>query len=183
MNFKYIYYMNKNIETNLINILKQNHAKNNIYVIDEYKSKMLDWLPYINNQNINWILRLKDPNRKTIPAWEDPENTVATHKLGYSTSDTSDEIYPSVVQTRSGRLLDMSNPAFGFSNRDIYEYNKRRGEILNLPKGMGEIFTTTYKNYYPGRFKYNTPNKVESINLKKNIYYQIINKYLMNLLI
>lgn len=32
---------------------------------------------------------------------------------------------------------------------------------------MGEIFITTYKNYYPGGFKYNTPNKVEQINLKK----------------
>lgn len=31
---------------------------------DDYKNQqMLRWLPYINNQNINWILRLKDPNR------------------------------------------------------------------------------------------------------------------------
>lgn len=73
----------------------------------------------------------------------------------------------------------MSNPAFGFSNRDIYEYNKRRGEILNLPKGMGEIFTTTYKNYYPRGFKYSTPNNVEQINLKKE-YLLSDNKQISN---
>ena len=35
----------------------------------------------VNSSNANFVQRLKDPNRKSIPDWESPTDRISTHKL------------------------------------------------------------------------------------------------------
>lgn len=97
------------------------------------------------NLDQNFIKRLWDPNRQTIPDWQD-STKVATHKLGYLTTDDGyDIIYPE-IQEVNGNLIDYTNP----KNKEVgYKLAIQRGDTIHVPAGMGREFTTTYKEYYP----------------------------------
>lgn len=107
----------------------------------------------VNKSSANFVNRLKDPNRQTIRAWEDPLRSIATHKLAYYSEGDNDVVFP-MVQQVGNKLIDYTNPAVGTFNRNIQfdraiQSAEQRGDTVRIPKGTGEKFTTRYKNYYP----------------------------------
>lgn len=118
-----------------------------IYDVFKENTIMRRLIEYANKTNLNWINRLKDPNRKTIPAWEDPKNSVATHKLSYANDEFFDYIFPN-VQEINGELIDFTdqkNKNLG----DSLDSALKNNEVLKVPRGFGDLFTKNYKDYYP----------------------------------
>lgn len=102
---------------------------------------------WINSHNVNFVNRLKDPNRGSIKDWED-SNRISTHKMSVGTDKNGNVyIYPN-VQEIDGKLIDFTRPP----------YNKWAGMVSAEEKGdtvhvgdigKGLLFTREYKNYYP----------------------------------
>lgn len=101
----------------------------------------------VNKSSADFVNRLKDPNRISIPDWEDSRYT-ATHKLGVGTDNNGQVfIYPS-VQNINGKLIDFTNPKFG--KWDGMDSAIERGDTVhvdNIQDGLD--FTENYKRYYP----------------------------------
>lgn len=97
----------------------------------------------------NFVRRLEDPNRQTIPSWED-DTSVATHRLSYATyDDGSAVIYPEVQQI-GNELYDFTDPVNRQTRGDAYQSALNRGDVVWVPTEQDAIdFTTQYKNYYP----------------------------------
>lgn len=105
----------------------------------------------------NFVTRLWDPQRESITDWQNPKR-IATHKLSYKTTDDGyDVVYPEVQQqtktnwlgktSYTDGLIDYTNPK---TAGDAYQQAVQMGDTIHVPTGMGEVFTTTYKQYYPG---------------------------------
>lgn len=91
--------------------------------------------------------RLRDPNRASIPDWENPED-VATHKLAYGEVDGNIIIYPE-VQSKKGKLKDFSRPPYHtFAALD--EALSTNNYVVAPNENIASDFTTTYKQQYPG---------------------------------
>lgn len=97
----------------------------------------------------NFVERLEDPNRQTIPSWED-DTSVATHRLSYATyDDGSAVIYPEVQQI-GNELYDFTDPTNRQTRRDAYQSALNRGDVVWVPTEQDAVdFTTQYKNHYP----------------------------------
>lgn len=99
--------------------------------------------------NVDFINRLKDPNRKYINL---PDGRIATHRLGYCEEENCgnkyDVIFPS-VQNLSNKGL------FNFKDdwRSAYKSAVEHNDTIHVPSGYGEVITTTYKEHYP-KFEY-----------------------------
>lgn len=57
-----------------------------------------------NQKDIDFVNRLKDPNRKSITNWDNPKE-ISTHKMSWATNDKGAIIYPE-VQNINGKLID-----------------------------------------------------------------------------
>lgn len=115
----------------------------------------------VNKSRADFVNRLKDPNRLSIPDWED-SRYIATHKLGVGTDNNGQVfIYPS-VQNINDKLVDFTNPKFG--KWDGIDSAIERGDTVhvdNIQDGLD--FTENYKRYYPkGKtFKYGGRRKAQ----------------------
>lgn len=102
----------------------------------------------INNRSrADFVLRLQDPNRETIPDWEVNGN-VATHKLGYAEDEKGAIVFPS-VQRIDGRLYDFTDPKNKRGEWDALDSAIERGDTLRMSREDAEAFTKNYKKYYP----------------------------------
>lgn len=101
------------------------------------------------NSNANFVKRLLDENRKTIPDWEDP-NRVATHKLSYTTDGKGNaRVYPE-VQELNGELFDFTDPKNGKTRKDAYESAMKNGDYIEMSEKDAKWFTANnYKKFYP----------------------------------
>lgn len=111
---------------------------------------------FINSINsrskANFVQRLKDPNRVFIKDWG--SNNKATHKLSWATDKDGNAIVFPVVQEINGKLYDFSDPKNKRGKWDAYDSAVERGDTLMMTPKQADIFTRTYKNYYPN-FKAN----------------------------
>ena len=101
----------------------------------------------VNKSNADFVNRLKDANRISIPDWEDSKYT-ATHKLGVGTDENGQAfIFPN-VQNINGELIDFTNPKFG--KWDGMDSAVERGDTVHVDNIQDGIdFTENYKKYYP----------------------------------
>lgn len=96
----------------------------------------------------NFVRRLLDPERATIPDWEH-KGYVATHKMSWADGpDGKAVVYPA-VQEIDGKLKDLTDPRYGLTGRDILRSAIARGDTLMMTRPEADIFTRTYKKYYP----------------------------------
>lgn len=129
----------------ILNNLTISYRSNYVENISDEESVMRQLTSYLNKQNFDWVKRLQDTNRKSIPDWSDPKS-YSTHKLSYADDGYFDYIYPE-VQMINGKLIDFTDPKNKHLGRGIDSAFKS-GEVFKVPKGFGEIFTKLYKNYY-----------------------------------
>ena len=106
----------------------------------------------------NFVQRLWEPKKDYVKDWEH-EGYTATHKLGYVGEGDYEVVYPQVqyidypwyrVDKPNDGLHDFSDPKYEMGWKDIYKQAVENGDTLHVPKGTGELFTTQYKEYYPG---------------------------------
>lgn len=124
-------------------------------VVDADYPRMKETLDLVNSSDANFVSRLKDANRRTIPDWEVKGN-VATHKLGWTTMDGKAYVYP-LVQEIDGELYDFTDPKYGFDDYDkaAIEHALSTGDYVAMPKESdARWFTESYKNHYPTFNKY-----------------------------
>lgn len=111
---------------------------------------------FINNINsrskANFVQRLKDPNRASIRDWS--SNNIATHKLSWATDKDGNAIVFPDVQEINGKLYDFTDPKNKRGKWDAYDSAVERGDTLMMTPKQADMFTRTYKNYYPN-FKAN----------------------------
>ena len=114
-------------------------------------------LERVNSSNADFVQRLKDPNRKTIQDWSNP-NYVATHKLSVGTDEQGNNyIYPE-VQSIDGKLVDFTRPPYApWMGMAAAEERGDTVRVNNLDDAIR--FTETYKQYYPS-FNYSSGGKI-----------------------
>lgn len=135
----------------------------NIRANINYPGNIYETLQKVNQSPANFVGRLKDPERQTIPDWETDKE--ATHKLSYVTESNDKEgdydvVFPMVQEEREypwydpfhwtdGEpvLKDYTNPDY---KEDAYQKAVEKQDTVHVPSGMGEFFTIRYKRYYPG---------------------------------
>lgn len=100
----------------------------------------------VNSKDVNFVKRLKDPNRKHIKDWE--SDNIATHKLGVATDDLGNNyIYPE-VQEINGKLVDFTRPPYHpFAGQLSAEERGDTVRVNNIEDGL--LFTENYKKFYP----------------------------------
>lgn len=94
----------------------------------------------------DFMLRLKDPYRQYIKDWE--TGGIATHKLGYAEDDNGAIVYPN-VQRINNELIDFTDPKYNMSTWDALDSAIKRGDTIRMTPKQAELFTKTYKSYYP----------------------------------
>lgn len=112
----------------------------------------------INKSGANFVKRLLDPNRKSIPDWETKGSKIATHKLGWAEDDHGAYVFPE-VQEIDGQLIDFSRPPYAPGIADYIAH--KNNNIVRMSPEEADWFTRNYKQYYPS-FK-----KGGSIHIKK----------------
>lgn len=100
----------------------------------------------VNSKDVNFVRRLKDPNRKHIKDWE--SDAIATHKLGVSTDELGNNyIYPE-VQEINGKLIDFTRPPYHpFAGQLSAEEKGDTVRVNSIEDGL--LFTENYKKFYP----------------------------------
>lgn len=102
----------------------------------------------VNSSNVNFVQRLKDPNRKNIPDWESPTDRISTHKLSVGTDENGNHYIFPEVQEINGELIDFTRPPYHRFAGEISA--EMRGDTVRVPSiDEGIKFTKTYKQYYP----------------------------------
>lgn len=102
----------------------------------------------VNSSNANFVQRLKDPNRKSIPDWESPTDRISTHKLSVGTDENGNHYIFPEVQEINGELIDFTRPPYHRFAGEISA--EMRGDTVRVPSLEDAIkFTETYKQYYP----------------------------------
>lgn len=102
----------------------------------------------VNSSNTNFVQRLKDPNRKSIPDWESPIDRISTHKLSVGTDENGNHYIFPEVQEINGELIDFTRPPYHRFAGEISA--EMRGDTVRVPSIEDAIkFTEVYKQYYP----------------------------------
>ena len=116
--------------------------------IIKYQNPSSPLINRVNKSKANFVKRLLDPNRKSIPNWVNPLS-VSTHKLGWATEDTKQGafVYPE-VQEINGELIDFTYPSHRRSE-GMNSAIERRDTVRMTPE-QAKWFTENYKQYYPG---------------------------------
>lgn len=111
-------------------------------------------LDLVNNSKADFVSRLIDENRATIPDWNNKDD-IATHKLSYARDGDRWIIYPN-VQNIDGKLYDFSDPKYGLNNGlQALDSALYSGDYVEVPsEADARWFTESYKNHYPGFNKY-----------------------------
>ena len=98
-----------------------------------------------NQKSINFVNRLKYPNRKFITNWENP-NQIATHKMSWATDDKGAIIYPN-VQNIKGKLIDFTRPPY--NKWAGYNSAIQNNDTIQTTPEIAQEYTTNYKKFYP----------------------------------
>lgn len=111
-------------------------------------------LDLVNNSKADFVSRLIDENRATIPDWNNKDD-IATHKLSYARDGDRWIIYPN-VQNIDGKLYDFSDPKYGLDKGlQALDSALYSGDYVEVPsEADARWFTESYKNHYPGFNKY-----------------------------
>lgn len=111
-------------------------------------------LDLVNNSKADFVSRLIDENRVTIPDWNNKDD-IATHKLSYARDGDRWIIYPN-VQNIDGKLYDFSDPKYGLNKgRQALDSALYSGDYVEVPsEADARWFIESYKNHYPGFNKY-----------------------------
>jgi hypothetical protein len=98
----------------------------------------------VNSSNTNFVQRLKDPNRKSIPDWESPTDRISTHKLSVGTDENGNHYIFPEVQEINGELIDFTKPPY---HRFAGEISAEiRGDTVRVSSLEDAVkFTETYK--------------------------------------
>ena len=100
----------------------------------------------VNQSKANFVKRLLDPNRQSIPDWESKGRQIATHKLGWAEDESGAYVYPE-VQEIDGQLIDFTRPPYA---PGIAEYIAiKNNNIVRMTPEEADWFTRNYKQYYP----------------------------------
>lgn len=102
-----------------------------------------------------FIQRILDPNRATIPDWENPEEGVATHRLSYGEDSNGRVfIYPE-VQLIEGELHDFTDPKYKHGKWDAMDRAIDNNNIHYVDsEDIADFITKNYKSYIPSFQKY-----------------------------
>ena len=113
-----------------------------------------DVLDLVNNSKADFVSRLIDENRVTIPDWNNKDD-IATHKLSYTRVGDRWIIYPN-VQNIDGKLYDFSDPKYGLDKGwQALDSALYSGDYVEVPsEADARWFTESYKRHYPGFNKY-----------------------------
>ena len=124
-----------------------------INYISQFKNggKLIDLINRSNSKNVDFINRLKDPDRKTIPDWENPKK-ICTHKISWATDDKGNAIIYPQVQNVNGELIDFSDPKY--NKWDGYKNAINQGDTIQTTKKLAKEYSKNYKKFYPGFTKY-----------------------------
>lgn len=129
-------------------------------------------LDLVNNSKADFVSRLIDENRVTIPDWNNKDD-IATHKLSYARDGDRWIIYPN-VQNIDGKLYDFSDPKYGLNKgRQALDSALYSGDYVEVPsEADARWFTESYKRYYPGFNKYDgkTEKSQKMVRLGKDDY-------------
>ena len=111
-------------------------------------------LDLVNNSKADFVSRLIDENRVTIPDWNNKDD-IATHKLSYARVGDRWIIYPN-VQNIDGKLYDFSDPKYGLDKGwQALDSALYSGDYVEVPsEADARWFTESYKRHYPGFNRY-----------------------------
>lgn len=130
-------------------------------------------LDLVNNSKADFVSRLIDENRVTIPDWNNKDD-IATHKLSYARDGDRWIIYPN-VQNIDGKLYDFSDPKYGLDKGwQALDSALYSGDYVEVPsEADAKWFTESYKRYYPGFNKYDgkTEKSQKMVRLGKDDYF------------
>lgn len=112
----------------------------------------------VNQSGVNFVKRLLDPDRKSIPDWETKGQKIATHKMSWGEDDQGAYVFPE-VQEIDDQLIDFSRPPYAPGIADYMAH--KNNNIIRMSPEEADWFTRNYKQYYPS-FK-----KGGSIHIKK----------------
>ena len=120
------------------------------YFVDKNKLSNL-----VKSSPANFVVRLHDKDRKTIPDWEDPEVSVATHKLGWEYGDDGRIYVFPTVQEIDGELKDFSDPKYGIPDRMVpfaaLESAISHNDYIVADSPVDAFWITdNYKTLFPG---------------------------------
>ena len=160
-NFRDLLHMYDN--ENLIKIFNsmQNFKKGGILKYQNPSSPLL--VQRVNQSNANFVKRLLDPNRKSIPDWETKGAKIATHKLGWAEDDHGAYVFPE-VQEIDGQLIDFSRPPYAPGMAEYMAH--KNNNIVRMSPEEADWFTRNYKQYYPS-FKKGGPIHIKKKNRGK----------------
>ena len=129
-------------------------------------------LDLVNNSKADFVSRLIDENRATIPDWNNKDD-IATHKLSYARDGDRWIIYPN-VQNIDGKLYDFSDPKYGLDKGwQALDSALYSGDYVEVPsEADARWFTESYKRYYPGFNRYDgkTEKSQKMVRLSKDDY-------------
>lgn len=120
------------------------------YFVDRNKLSNL-----VKSSPANFVARLHDKDRKTIPDWEDPEVSVSTHKLGWEYGDDGRIYVFPTVQEIDGELKDFSDPKYGIPERMVpfaaLESAISHNDYIVADSPVDAFWITdNYKTLFPG---------------------------------
>lgn len=108
---------------------------------------LIDLINRTNKKDVNFINRLKDPNRKFIPDWSN-KNKIATHKMSWATDANNRAIIYPDVQEVNGELIDYTNPKYG--KWDGFKQALLSGDTIQTNIDLAKQYTNNgYKKFYP----------------------------------
>ncbi len=96
-----------------------------------------------STSNADFVKRLLDPNRETLPAGN---GKVMTHRMSYATDGRKAIVYPE-VQNINRELVELNG-------RDALESAIEHRDTVMMSIPEAKRFTKHYKEYYPGFDKY-----------------------------
>ena len=100
----------------------------------------------VNQSGANFVKRLLDPDRKSIPDWETKGQKIATHKMSWGEDDHGAYVFPE-VQEIDGQLIDFSRPPYAPGIADYMAH--KNNNIVRMSPEEADWFTRNYKQYYP----------------------------------
>lgn len=105
----------------------------------------------INKKNTPDFIRMRNPNRKFIKDWQNP-NYIATNKVAIGTDENGQVfLYNEVQDDGKGGLIDMTNPVNKQSDFDGMNRTIERRDTIHINSiEDGLKFSNEYKSKFPG---------------------------------
>lgn len=138
----------------------------------QFKADLQNVINRINeNSNANFVQRLQDYNRQTIPDWEVKGN-IATHKLSYATDNSGNAIVYPNIQNINGQLYDFTNPKYNHGKWDSLDRAINTKDTIRMSPYEAQIFTQNYKQYYP---KFDEGTDSDGVQSDLNFWERVVN--------